>query len=211
MKRCLSNMLDHAKPGKFFGHSRCDNPCEIAELIYQSQTACYASDRESAIDDLGDYDCMCHPEIMCAMIYALNDADEGVREEAADEIGDMLEDNACCCTPEVVAALTRALADCDKGVRRQAEEALEICGYRIVDGCCRSCGGCSQCAAHGAAMDGSAAPQAAPPADRPNGHEAVPAPAPPAEPRAYFPSRRLQTSRNSVRPVTLAGLFGLAK
>ncbi len=64
---------------------RCcnDDPCEIAKWIYWSQTACYADDRKDAIDYLGDnYDCVCNPEIMVAMIYALNDADEEVREEA---------------------------------------------------------------------------------------------------------------------------------
>ncbi|NOX53253.1 MAG: hypothetical protein GXP27_02210, partial [Planctomycetes bacterium] len=51
----------------------CDaDPCEIAELIFQSQTACYAKDRRKAIDKLGDkFDCVCNPEIMAAFIYAL--------------------------------------------------------------------------------------------------------------------------------------------
>lgn len=111
--------------------------CEIAELIYESQTACYAKDRRRAIQKLGNrYTCVCNPEIMAAFIYALNDADERVRKEAADEIGDQLRKYPCCCSPCVVQALTCALADCDRGVRRQAEEALEACGYEIVDGCC---------------------------------------------------------------------------
>lgn len=126
----------------------------IAKLIYRSQTACYAKDRRKAIDTLGDdYDCVCNPEIMVAFIYALNDADERVRKEAADEIGDQLRKNPCCCSKEVTAALTAALGDCDKGVVRQAVEALEACGYEVVDGCCDGvccdpckkscCGGCA--------------------------------------------------------------------
>jgi len=52
-------------------------------------TACYAKDRKSALDKLGrKYNCCCHPEIMNAFVYGLNDSDERVRREAADEIGD---------------------------------------------------------------------------------------------------------------------------
>lgn len=113
------------------------DPCKLACLIYQSQTACYAKDRAHAIDKIGDkYNCQCNPEIMTAFIYALNDADHRVRRQAADEIGDQTRKYGCCCTPEIVAALTCTLADCDKGVRRQAEQALKLCGYDIVDGCC---------------------------------------------------------------------------
>jgi hypothetical protein len=121
---------------------RCCNadPCEIAKLIYQSQTACYAKDRRAAIHKLGDkYDCICNPEIMTAFIVGLNDCDERVRRKAADEIGDQIKKNCCCC-PEVVAALTCALGDCDKWVVKQAKEALERCGYEVVDGCCDPCG-----------------------------------------------------------------------
>lgn len=44
--------------------TKCCNtdPCVIAKLIYKSQTACYARDRDAAIDELGDnYDCVCNP------------------------------------------------------------------------------------------------------------------------------------------------------
>ncbi len=75
---------------------------------------------------------------MSAFIYALNDADERVRRKAADEIGDQVRHNGCC-SPCVVAALTNALADCDRGVRREAEQALCLCGYDVVDGCCDQC------------------------------------------------------------------------
>lgn len=126
--------------------TRCCNadPCEIAKLIYQSQTACYAKDRRKAIHTLGDnYDCICNPEIMTAFIVGLNDADERVRRKAADEIGDQIRKN-CCCSPEVVAALTCALGDCDKWVVKQAKEALELCGYEVVNGCCNTCAtGCT--------------------------------------------------------------------
>ena len=113
--------------------------CTIARLIYQSMTACYAKDRKAAIHKLGDhFDCCCHPEIMNAFIYALNDSDERVRAKAADEIGDQIRRNRCCCGSPTISALTCALADCDRSVRRQAEEALLWCGYKIVDGCCQS-------------------------------------------------------------------------
>ncbi len=156
-------------------------------MIYTSQTACYAKDRKDAIDELGDdYDCQCNPEIMAAFIYALNDADERVRAEAADEIGDQLRKNPCCCNANLTAALTCALGDCDKKVRRQATEALEACGYDVVDGCCDTCcdTGCDKC--------GGAAPA-------PAKGGASPAPAPPA---AFAPPRGRKTNR-------LADLFGL--
>lgn len=194
--------------------TKCCNadPCEIAKLIYKSQTACYAKDRRSAIHELGDkFDCQCNPEIMVAFVYALNDADEEVRAEAADEIGDQLKQHPCCCSKEVTAALTCALADCDRDVRKQAEEALEACGYCIVDGCCceSSCcnSGCDTC---GQGMAPTTAPNAAPtPAPAPNG--AAPSPAPPEDPKAYFPSRlrQQQTKNNSKSPNRLANLFGL--
>jgi HEAT repeat protein len=102
-------------------------------------TACYAKDRREALHKLGDdYECRCHPEIMKAFICGLNDTDEKVRQKAADEIGDQLRDNSCCCSPELTSALTCALGDCDRGVRSQAEEALEACGYEVVDGCCEA-------------------------------------------------------------------------
>ncbi len=202
----------------------CDNadPCEIATLIYTAQTACYAKDRADAVDDLGDFDCRCHPEIMVTLIYSLNDASEKVRAQAADEIGDLLEDGRCCCSPEVVAALTCALGDCDDDVRDQAEEALSICGYDVVEGCCQNgccndgCGntacGNTACGNVGGNMVAPVAPaQAAPvpttPAPAPANGNAAPAPAPPEDPEAYFPSRfRKQSSRQS----GLTNLFGLA-
>ena len=182
-------------------------------------TACYARDRRSALHELGDtYDCCCHPEIMKAFIYGLNDADEKVRKKAADEIGDQFRRNQCCCSPETTAALTCALADCDRGVRRQVEEALEACGYEIVDGCCSCCGdscgtgGCATAANY--APTNTSAPESAPapmmdnpaPAD-----EAVPAPAPPADPQAYFPSRLRKTSYTVRGKSGLAGLLGLSR
>jgi len=182
-------------------------------------TACYASERRRALDKLGrKYDCCCHPEIMNAFVYGLNDSDERVRKEAADEIGDQVRSNRCCCSPCVVSALTCALADCDRGVRRQAEEALKACGYEIVDGCCNSCcdtGCCSTgCCTTGCASDacGTATPVAAPaeaaqpaPAAAP---EAAPAPAPPAETQAFFPSRLHNKTKSKS---SLAGLFGMAR
>ncbi|MDG2390564.1 MAG: HEAT repeat domain-containing protein [Planctomycetaceae bacterium] len=180
----------------------CDaDPCEIAKLIYESQTACYAKDRRDAIDELGDdYNCRCNPEIICAMVYALNDTDERVRKEAADEIGDQIRKHGCCCTPEVVAALTCALGDCDKGVRKQAEEALEACGYEIVDGCCSTCGdvcgdSCAP-ASHEAPAESAPMKKTAPPA-------------PPADKEANFKSKlNIRSAKSKSR---LANLFGLAR
>ncbi|MCA9116285.1 MAG: HEAT repeat domain-containing protein [Planctomycetaceae bacterium] len=205
----------------------CDaDPCEIAKLIYESQTACYAKDRKKAIDDLGDFDCECNPEIMGAFLYALNDADEKVRANAADEIGDQLRKRGCGCNDEIINALKVALGDCDRKVRRQAEEALEAAGYEIVDGCCQPCGApaCSTCGGvaygaplHGAPVEGAPvemAPEAAPteaapsaPMPMENGPKA--APAPPKDPEAYFPSRLRQTHRPRPARNPLAGLFGL--
>lgn len=115
---------------------------------------------------------------MTAFIYALNDADERVRREAADEIGDQVRKHCCCC-PEVVAALTCALGDCDRGVVRQAEQALRLCGYDVVKGCCNN--GCST------ACGTSCGPAA--PAMVPANEPAAPAPVPPEEKKASRPNR----------------------
>ncbi len=187
----------------------CQDACEIANLIYTSQTACYARQRRSALVKLGRrYDCVCNPEIMSAFIYGLNDADERVRETAADKIGDELRKNPCCCSQCTVSALTVALADCDRGVRRQAEQALRQCGYDIVDPTCCEVACDTGCVNNGCAPTAAPAysPAAAPAA-------APAAPAPPAEPKAYFPKR---ISDENARPVSatkksLSNLFGLAR
>ncbi|MCA9033752.1 MAG: HEAT repeat domain-containing protein [Planctomycetaceae bacterium] len=177
-------------------------------------TACYAKDRRSAIHKLGNrYNCCCNPEIMNAFVYALNDSDERVRTEAADEIGDQIRKNKCCCSPCVVAALTCSLADCDRSVRRQAEEALEACGYEIVDGCCNSCGDtcCHDggCTAGGCTATPVSAPVMVQPQPTPAG-DVVPAPAPPEDPQAFFPSRLHNKSQAKTKS-SLAGLFGMAR
>ena len=196
------------------GDARCnDNACEIAELIYESQTACYAKDRRKAIDRLGDrYNCTCNPEIMMAFVYALNDCDERVRTEAADEIGDQVRRNGCCCMCEkTVAALTCALADCDRHVRHEAEEALEACGYEIVD-CCKpscgascgsngACGACNSCKPCGPACNPNCnAPIHSAPVEVAPEAPAAPAPAPADEGVTRFPSKKRSN---------LANLFGL--
>ena len=184
-------------------------------------TSCYAKDRKAALDKLGrKYDCCCHPEIMNAFVYGLNDSDERVRREAADEIGDQVRRNSCCCSPCVVSALTCALGDCDRWVRREATQALKSCGYEVVDGCCGGCceagccdSGCgnSGCGNAGCGSVGSGAtPVTAPASVQPTPPaEAVPAPAPPAEPQAFFPSRLHNNTQS--RKSSLAGLFGLAR
>lgn len=209
--RCAAPAPTRCAPAPTCCQVRCCNadPCEIAELIYKSQTACYAKDRRSAIHKLGDkFDCVCNPEIMCALVYALNDSDERVRAKAADEIGDQIRANGCC-DCKVTAALTCALGDCDWQVRRQAEEALRACGYEVVDGCCNPCGstGCGNTGC------GNVGPAAAPaPAPAPAEDNAAPAPAPPTEedPKAYFPSRlnQQQTLRPAQKRNRLSDLFG---
>lgn len=126
---------------------------------------------------------------MTAFVYALNDADEKVRREAADEIGDQVRKNCCCC-PEVVAALTCALGDCDKGVVRQAEQALKLCGYDVVDGCCDS--GCTTAACGNGCAPAACGPAAAP-AMVPATEPAAPAPVPPEEKKAAGRKGRLST------------------
>jgi len=148
---------------------------------------------------------------MCAFVYALNDCDERVRHEAADEIGDQVRRNGCCCmTDKVVEALTAALADCDRGVRKEAEEALEICGYEVVDCCKPKCGACgpamdpSCCAPAGPACNPAcSAPEAGQAMPTPaEGGDVAPAPAPPEEKsaRSVFPIRKHSK---------LSNLFGL--
>lgn len=115
---------------------------------------------------------------MTAFIVGLNDCDEDVREKAADEIGDQIKKN-CCCSPEVVAALTCALGDCDKHVVKQAKEALERCGYEVVDGCCDTCGTTAACGTGACGTGYAPAPAAAAPAA-----PAAPAPVPPQDGQA---------------------------
>jgi hypothetical protein len=118
---------------------------------------------------------------MTAFVYALNDADERVRREAADEIGDQVRKHCCCC-PEVVAALTCALGDCDRGVVRQAEQALRLCGYDVVKGCCDTC--CNNACGNACGT----APVGAP-AMMPATEPSAPAPVPPEEKKAARTSR----------------------
>ena len=144
---------------------------------------------------------------MAAFVYALNDCDEKVRAEAADEIGDQVRKHGCCCMcDKTVAALTAALADCDRSVRNEAEEALEICGYNVVDCVKDKCGaGCGPagCKPAGPASDPAChAPVATPVAPMPEAGDAAPAPAPPEEKSKSALIPGAKRSR-------LAGLFGL--
>lgn len=187
---------------------------EVAMLIYQSQTACDPSDREDALNELEDYDLCCYPEIMAAWIYALNDADPEVRAEAADEIGDALEDNPCLCNQCLVNALICALCDCDEDVVGEAEEALEACGYEIVDACDlpESCCevACAPGCAPGCVPNGCAPAMqpGAPMAPAPmNGEGQAPAPAPPQdETKAYFP-RTMPQGQPVQKKFSLSKLF----
>lgn len=169
----------------------CNDACHLAELIYESQTACYARQRRRAIRRMGwKYDCVCYPELMCALVYALNDTDERVRAQAANEIGDELRKNPCCCCQKVTSALTCALGDCDWRVRWYAKRALKKCGYKIVDPCYDDCcevaccpTGCCDtgCCDSGCTAGHAASAPVAPsePADLPPGDAAPVAPAEP--------------------------------
>lgn len=214
----------------------CGDVCALAELIHRSQTACYPRQRKAAIHKLGDrYQCACTPELMHALIFALNDSDPYVRRKAADEIGDQLRKNPGCCCGSVVSALTCALADCDKGTRREAEKALTLCGYDVVDACNAGCCEAACCLHQGPGtqpemfLEGPAEPQSVP-------HEEAPAPpevspqgtspasylppsldaplVPPAGPSVHFRTKQEfleSTARPSKGRTGLAGLFGLAK
>jgi hypothetical protein len=180
----------------------CDaNACAIAQLIYQSQTGCYARTRRAALRRLAKYDCSCNPEIMSAFVYALNDAVETVRATAAAAIGDQVRRHPCCCSPCIVNALTNALADCDRRVRRAAEKALCACGYEVVTPTCEAA--CDVQACSTGAMP-SYSPAAMP---QP---EIAPeqTPPPPAEPKAFLhksePSLHTVSTKRSLRNV-----FGL--
>jgi len=193
------------------------DPCEVAHWIYVSQTACYAKDRRRALRRLGNFNCVCNPEIMCAFIYGLNDADERVRAQAACEIHGQVKKHPCCCNEKVTSALICALGDCDRKVRRGAERALVACGYEVANcntflACNTGCGVAAPACGVAAPACGVAAPAAvAPPAAAPMYEEAAPAPAPPAaEPEAYFPSRlRDQQTRKAPVRNSLANLFGM--
>jgi hypothetical protein len=159
----------------------CANACQIAELIYQSQTGCYARTRRAALRRLAKYDCSCNPEIMSAFVYALNDAVETVRATAADAIGDQTRRHPCCCSPCIVNALTNALGDCDRRVRRAAEKSLCACGYEVVEACQAEC--VEQCGqGAGSSYSPATAPQATM-APEPTTAEIMPPP--PAEPKAH--------------------------
>ncbi|MBL8850284.1 MAG: HEAT repeat domain-containing protein [Planctomycetaceae bacterium] len=188
-----------------------EEACEVAQLIYQAQTACDAEDREAAVDDLTDYDVCCYPEIMATLLYSLNDADPEVREEAADELGDVFEDHPEMATQCVIDHLTCALADCNDDVVAQVEEALEQAGYEIVDACdvddvCCVAG--TNCAPGCAPSGYAPATQPAQPAPMPmNGEGAAPAPAPPQDTKAYFP--RTAPQGQPARKFSLSKLFSM--
>ncbi len=193
----------------------CKDACGIAELIYESQTACKGSHRRRALKKLGkNFDCQCNPEIMSAFIYGLNDSDQKVRKTAAGMIGDQLKKNGCCCTQCTVDALTYALADCHRSVSKKAEKALEECGFNVVDpnssrggrGNGRQSNGCPSggCASNACAINGSEYSPEAP----------VVAPAPPTEEKAHLPRR--SNKEEKVRAVSaakkgLTNLFGLVR
>jgi hypothetical protein len=156
MANSMACLTDGCCPGGAGATISCDNCnpcylspaecCRLAHLIYESQTACFPKDRRSAVRKISNkYDCECTPEVMAALIYALNDADPHVRATAAAEINDQLR-KGCCCSPELTEALTCALGDCHKKVARSAEKALVRCGYDVVEPCCDAdaCDGCDR-------------------------------------------------------------------
>jgi len=190
--------------------------CEVAQLIYTAQTSCDAEDRESAVDDLGDYDARCYPEVMACLLYSLNDADPEVREEAADEIGDLFEDYPELATQCVIDMLTCALADCNDDVVAQAEEALEEAGYEIVDACkvddvcCQvGCVGNNCSPGYGGGYAPGQVPATQPAPMPMPGESPAPAPAPPQDTKAYFP--KTFPGGKPVKKFSLSKLFSSLK
>lgn len=176
---CTEGCSSHCSCG--YGCHDAESCRIIAELIHQSKTGCYATVRRRAIHRLGDhFDCCCHPEIMSAFIYALNDSDERVRAKAADEIGDQVRRNRCICGPPVIAALRCSLADCDRIVRREAEQSLRACGYEVVEGACNtSCSdGCGSYCPAGSGYTGSYSMPTPAPSPSDSGPQTVPDPIP---------------------------------
>ncbi len=201
-----------------------DDPCEVAHFIYVSQTACYAKDRAKAVYCIAKkFDCRCNPEIMCALIYALNDADERVRYAGAWGIRHQTSKHKCCCSDAVISALTCALSDCDRKVRCEAEKALNCCGISVVDCPTHTCCSTATCGNNGCGNNGCGNVGCGPatmtpapaPAVEPKTEEA-PAPVEKVEvkpttnvePEAYFPSRLKNTQSQKSRK-GLSNLFGL--
>lgn len=193
----------------------CDDPCTISQLILESQTACYVMQRRNALRKLGRYNCMCHPEIIAAFVYALNDCDSRVRMKAADELGDQLRQHRCCCSPAVVAALQHAECDCNLLVRIEARQALWLCQHHARCACDTACTGEMCCNANACcssvvpeapeqpAAPESAAPQYAPaPMDDPT-RTSAPVEADAPAPVAMSEEQSIRTSRS------LRNLFGM--
>jgi len=155
---------------------------------------------------------------MVAFVYGLNDTDETVRAEAADEIGDQLRSNPCCCSKELTAALTLALADCDRTVRHLAERALKACGYEVVDGCCDKSGkNCkTSCSKSSCTNHGKVSPT---PNPRKKSDQAPPAPGkgdiyfntPIPSRKSFSPEWESTSSQRTERSRRLSNLFGLLK
>ncbi|QDT55232.1 hypothetical protein Pan44_32740 [Caulifigura coniformis] len=202
---CGSGSCDQAcqAPCQTYTSRDNGNACAIAQLIYQSQTGCYARTRRAALRRLAKYDCSCNPEIMSAFVYALNDAVETVRSTAADAIGDQVRRNPCCCSPCIVNALTNTLGDCNRRVRKNAEKALCACGYEVVTPVCEEACDVQACAAEQVPVYSPAAGQQ-PPAEP----EATPPP--PAEPKAqtYKGDASMHTVSSKK---SLKNIFGLLR
>lgn len=134
------------------GNSTCDGSCricceiycaeaaEVCELVSISTTSCDAYRRKWALQRLSNrFDCDQYPDVMSALVCALQDCDERVRRTAADEIGDQLRRHPCCCNAYVVCALSNAVYDCDRRVSREAAQALRACeGCNLVTPCCET-------------------------------------------------------------------------
>ncbi len=199
--------------------STCDDNRRLARLIYTSQTACDPRDRKKAVHRIGSrFDCRCHPEVMCALIYALKDCNARVRAEAADEIGDQLrKSDCCCCSPEVIQALRCALNDESRSVRRESAQALRRCGIKVrrfswlcrdscldgcvedgcVDGCLDTCCVSSSCTTDSwVSAPEAAAPEVAAPAPKKE------APKPKAKKPVKLPQlKKVQPKKVEKKPV----------
>jgi hypothetical protein len=115
----------HSEPEAVAAPAACDtcdkDAARIGKLITILQTDPKAHRRKWAADELDDYRWQDHPEIVAALLGAMqSDCDPSVRDEAADSLKDMK-----ACTPEVLAAMQfSARADNNKWVRSEARSDI---------------------------------------------------------------------------------------
>lgn len=136
----LTSMTCLAEPKNFLYERRdadtsepvCDDrvdSCQLAKLIYKSQSAPRATQRANAILAIGNsYNCKINPEVFAATIFSLHDATEEVRIAAARVMESGLQKESTCCFSEISKALQKAINDDPiSEVRDAAGAALKLC------------------------------------------------------------------------------------